>query len=160
MSEWFKELVLKFVLVIGRLIPENPWFIRDFWTFTTEYFCLFSPVVLSFFQGLIFEQRIEIDVEGYRSGHNEVVLKTICPSGTWVRISHPPPLSLQIFGFAGSFFTLKLRHASERTTHSREHRISGVELGIVVQMSINISRSAEIGVTEPFLNLLHRYTVL
>ena len=29
--------------------------------------------------------------EGYRSGHNEAVLKTVCPLDTWVRISHPPP---------------------------------------------------------------------
>ena len=29
--------------------------------------------------------------EGYRSGHNEAVLKTVCPKGTWVRIPHPPP---------------------------------------------------------------------
>ena len=30
-------------------------------------------------------------MELYRSGHNEAVLKTVCPKGTWVRIPPAPP---------------------------------------------------------------------
>ena len=31
-------------------------------------------------------------MELYRSGHNEAVLKTVCPKGTWVRIPPAPPV--------------------------------------------------------------------
>ena len=41
-------------------------------------------------------------MELYRSGHNEAVLKTVCPKGTWVRIPPaPPPETLEITAFQG-----------------------------------------------------------
>ena len=64
------------------------------------------------------------------------------------------------FRIAGSFFALKSRNKIQRATHSRNHRIRRIELGIVVQVSINICCCTEIRVTEPLLNLLHRHTVL
>ena len=41
--------------------------------------------------------------EGYRSGHNEAVLKTVCPKGTRVRIPFPPPRRSKVY-FAPTYF--------------------------------------------------------
>ena len=35
-------------------------------------------------------------MELYRSGHNEAVLKTVCPKGTWVRIPPAPPKLMKL----------------------------------------------------------------
>ena len=37
-------------------------------------------------------------MELYRSGHNEAVLKTVCPKGTWVRIPPAPPKLKSVSG--------------------------------------------------------------
>ena len=39
------------------------------------------------------------------------------------------------------------------------HNIRGSDLRFVVQMTVNIRRRADVTVTEPFLNLLHRYVI-
>ena len=51
--------------------------------------------------------------EGYRSGHNEAVLKTVWGSNpTWVRIPHPPPQALEKPSvFKGFLFFLLFTHA-------------------------------------------------
>ena len=36
-------------------------------------------------------QSVHYDMQEYRSGHNEAVLKTVCPKGTGVRIPLPAP---------------------------------------------------------------------
>ena len=43
--------------------------------------------------------------EGYRSGHNEAVLKTVCPKGTRVRIPFPPPYRRKQIKLAAIFKT-------------------------------------------------------
>ena len=40
---------------------------------------------------LIIMQRVHYNKQEYRSGHNEAVLKTVCPKGTGVRIPLPAP---------------------------------------------------------------------
>ena len=39
------------------------------------------------------------------------------------------------------------------------HYICRGDLGLVIQMAVNIRRRANIAVTQPLLNLLHRYTL-
>ena len=45
--------------------------------------------------------------EGYRSGHNEAVLKTVCLIGTWVRIPHPPPTKKELLSTKSSFLFIQ-----------------------------------------------------
>ena len=42
---------------------------------------------------LLIYLEIQINKQGYRSGHNEAVLKTVWPKATWVRIPPPAPTS-------------------------------------------------------------------
>ena len=44
-------------------------------------------------------------MEAYRSGHNEAVLKTVCPKGTGVRIPQLPPTARNT-NPCGSYFFL------------------------------------------------------
>ena len=60
--------------------------------------------------GRVCETQISKNPQAYRSGHNEAVLKTVCLTGTGVRIPQPAPLlPLKITHFQGffiSFFTV------------------------------------------------------
>ncbi len=55
-------------------------------------FCLDRPVKMCY--------DIQTEhTEGYRSGHNEAVLKTVWGLPTWVRIPHPPPKNPKVVDF-------------------------------------------------------------
>ena len=50
---------------------------------------------------------IKFHTQAYRSGHNEAVLKTVCLTGTGVRIPQPAPKKHQLFGWCFSIFCIK-----------------------------------------------------
>ena len=52
--------------------------------------------------------------EGYRSGHNEAVLKTVCPKGTRVRIPFPPPYRRKLYLLAALFKTEVFLHMNTK----------------------------------------------
>jgi hypothetical protein len=47
-------------------------------------------------------------MERYRSGHNEAVLKTVCPQG---RVGSNPTLSVEPFGFTGKRFIFNIEQS-------------------------------------------------
>ena len=47
----------------------------------------------------------------------------------------------------------------QRAAQSVYHGVSGGQLGIVVQMSVNIGRGRKVTVPQPFLDLLHGYAI-
>ena len=118
--------------------------------------------------------------EGYRRGHNENDSKSFDGQKPSVG-SNPTPSASEkpshIKAFAhmtGLFFSLKVTSAymifgknsgvpaglpCVRQSQDIVHYICRGDLGLVIQMAVNIRRRADIAVTQPLLDLLQRHIV-
>ncbi len=64
----------------------------------------------------------------------------------------------RLFAFIFGLFPLCFRHEIG-DLHDFVERVRGDDLGIVIEVRVNVRRRAHVAVTEPFLDLLHRYAV-
>ena len=122
---------------------------------------LFSPAFLSFFQGAsehtAFANQIRSGIEVVITG---LIRNQFEGNLTWVRIPPAPPnASFHAVFTAWKLAIFCLLDRSQRTLQPLHHCIRRGQLGIVVQMGINIGRGREIAVAKPLLDLFHRDTV-
>ena len=118
--------------------------------------------------------------EGYRRGHNENDSKSFdgqkpsvgsnpTPSASekpshikalrpydWAFLFANPPLLHMIFGKNSC---LPPSGSGVRQAEDVVHHICRRELGLIVQMAVDVRRGADVAVTQPFLDLLHGHVV-
>ena len=63
-----------------------------------------------------------------------------------------------VFALILTLFPLRFRQIIGDLEHLVE-RVRGDDFGIIVEVRVNIRRRSDVGVPEPFLDLLHRYAV-
>ena len=112
-------------------------------------------------------------METYRSGRNENDSKSFCPEmGTWVRIPPSPPENGAMSRFIGiapffivltqTTFFLALPPFFGQLLGQRQGFLhcGGAELlRLGIQMSVDVRRSGDVTVAQPFLDLLHGHTL-
>ena len=114
--------------------------------------------------------------EGYRRGHNENDSKSFDGQKPSVGSNPTPSASekpshikaLRPYDWAFLFANLPLLHmifgknsclppsgSGVRQAEDVVHHICRRELGLIVQMAVDVRRGADVAVTQPFLDLLH-----
>ena len=118
--------------------------------------------------------------EGYRRGHNENDSKSFDGQKPSVGSNPTPSASekpshikaLRPYDWAFLFANLPLLHmifgkksclppsgSGVRQAEDVVHHICRRELGLIVQMAVDVRRGADVAVTQPFLDLLHGHVV-